>query len=203
MAETTKPAKQRPYVLPDSKLQQREQVFLIYRDMGPARSIARLERLLRDQHPELHVARPSLEKWSVQHGWAARVQAHDAAAGTAAIDRPQKIVEDDPIEALVKLANQTLARALGATPAVTRPNEVKSLIDSATNALKLAEQIKASQTTKSTAAEVAQEMRRVLALIDERRRADVREAAIALRQAKGFDVSVFNEPEEREEKSNR
>jgi len=80
---------------------------------------------------------------------------------------------------------------------------VKSLIDSATNALKLAEQIKASQTTKSTAAEVAQEMRRVLALIDERRRADVKEPAIALRQAKGFDVSVFNKPEEREEKSNR
>jgi hypothetical protein len=143
------------YVLPPEKLEQREKVYQIYQAMGVTRSITRLERVLREKHAELRVARPTLEKWSVQHNWAIRVKAHDDAAGTASMVKPIKSVEEDPVEALIKLANQTLARAPSATPAVTRPNEVKSLIDSATNAMKLAEQIKASQTSKTTAEDVA------------------------------------------------
>lgn len=76
------------YVLPDAKPQQRGKVYLIYRDMGVSRSITRLERLLREKHPKLRVARPSLERWSVHHDWSAKLKAHDDAGGSARIARP-------------------------------------------------------------------------------------------------------------------
>jgi hypothetical protein len=72
------------YKLPADKLEQREKVFVIYR-VGTSRSIAKLERLLRDKHPELHVARPSLDKRSIQHDWTARIKVHDDAGGAAGV----------------------------------------------------------------------------------------------------------------------
>lgn len=179
MARTAGSKNQDPYVIPDDKLQQREQVYQIYQGMGPLRSIVRLERLLRDKHPTLRVSRPTLEKWSVQHGWAARVSAHDATA-TLSVQAATGAasVADDPIAALLDLTYKTLARALAAAPQVTRPNEVKSLIDSATTALKLAEQIKASQTSKTPAEDVAAETLRVIDQITARRREDALTLAI-------------------------
>ena len=181
--------------LPPEKLQQRESVYLIYQEMGMARSINRLERVLREKHPELHVARPSLEKWSVQHNWATRVKTFDDAIGNDRAARATAMtavdVEDDPIAALLKLTNQTLARALAAAPVVTKPNEVKSLIDSATNALKLAEQIKASQTSKTIAAEIAEDVARVLDLMAAKRREDGLEMAIEIICEQGHDASML------------
>src|SRR5262249_976629 len=51
----------------------------------------------------------------------------------------------DPEEALIKAANQALTRALSATPIVTKPSDVKALIDRAANAMKMVEAMKVSQ----------------------------------------------------------
>jgi hypothetical protein len=80
------------YELPDDKLQQREKMYLIYQDIGPTRSITKLEKLLRDKHPEPRVGRLGLEKWSLQNGWVMHVQTHHAAAGNPAIDRTAGLV---------------------------------------------------------------------------------------------------------------
>lgn len=154
------------YELPDEKLQQREKVYLIYQDMGVIRSFNKLEKTLRDKHPELRVSRPTLEKWSTQHNWTARVQQYDTAQSNAAIARPAKSFEQDPVEALMGLATKTLARAAAANTAVTRPNEIKSLIDAATNALKLVAQMKAEQQTVTTAEDIGRETERVLGLVE-------------------------------------
>ena len=39
------------YTLPTEKLEQREAAFLVYRDMGPSRSLKALERELQQHHP--------------------------------------------------------------------------------------------------------------------------------------------------------
>ncbi len=189
MARTTGSKNRDPYVLPDDKLQQREAVYRIYEGLGRLRSIVRLERVLRDKHPDLRVSRPTLEKWSTQHGWAVRVSAHDASAPSPAQTTMAASVADDPIAALLDLTYKTLARALEAAPQVTKPNEVKSLIDSATTALKLAEQIKASQTSKTTAEDVGAETLRVINLIHTKRREDALTLAIDILHEQGADAS--------------
>src|SRR5215472_4915572 len=71
-----KPKKARNgYVLPDEKLKQREAAFAVYRDMGPLRSIPKLDEMLRKKFPELSVTRSSLERWSRLRDWHHRVVA--------------------------------------------------------------------------------------------------------------------------------
>lgn len=87
LARLDKGKRRRPkvstYTLPAEKLAQREAAFIIYRDMGTGRSIVAVERKLKQDHPEIAVSRPTLEKWSRQHDWAERVRQHDAAARAA------------------------------------------------------------------------------------------------------------------------
>ena len=125
----------------------------------------------------------------MQHGWAMRVQAHHAAAGNAAIAQPAKSFESDPVEALMSLATKILARAAAANTAVTRPNEIKSLIDAATNALKLVAQMKAEQKTVTTAEDIGRETERILVLIEQRRRHGALELAIDICKAKGVECA--------------
>jgi hypothetical protein len=176
-------------LLSDAKLQQREQVYQIYQGMGPARSIVRLERLLSGKHPTLRVSRPTLERWSVQHEWAARVKVHDAAIGNSALAQPLQAIETDPIGALMTLTTNILARAAAAAPAVSRPTEVKAMIDAAANALKLVEQIKASRTSKTTAEEIGAEFGRMIEKIESKRREDGLEMAIDILREQGVDPS--------------
>ena len=173
----------------DEKSQQREAVYQIYESLGPLRSAVRLERVLREKHPDLRVSVPTLSKWSKQQGWEARALKHDASAPAPAQPTKADAVADDPIAALLDLTYKTLARALEAAPTVTRPNEVKSLIDSATTALKLAEQIKASQTSKTTAEDVGAETLRVINLIHTKRREDALTLAIDILHEQGADAS--------------
>ena len=177
----TNPKKRKPTPpLTPEQATQREKVFMIYRDLGPTRGLTRLAKVLKDAHPELAVSRPSLESWSVRHDWVTRVKLHDDTGGNAAVALQAKAVDDDPINALMTLAKKTLARAAAANAPVTRPNEIKSLIDSAANALKLIEQIKASQQTQATAEEIGAELDRVVTLVENRRREDVTEIALAV-----------------------
>ncbi len=70
------------FVLPTDQLKKREKAFVIYRDMGSARSIYALEKLLRTERPDIAASRVTLEKWSKQHNWQERVKQHEAAAIT-------------------------------------------------------------------------------------------------------------------------
>jgi hypothetical protein len=163
------------YVLPEEKLKQRELAFVLYRNMGERRSFPALERELKRNHPDIAVSRQSLEKWSKAHQWAQRVTVYDQAAAAA---QPQQVNPDvdpnfDQVASLLGAANQAIMRAMSATPAVTKPSDVKALVDSAANALKLIETIKTNQTGKVSRQEVANEMSRILDLVEKARRRDV------------------------------
>jgi hypothetical protein len=163
------------YVLPEEKLKQRELAFAIYRNMGQRRSFPALVRELKRNHPDFAVSRQSLEKWSKAHQWAQRVTVYDQAAAAV---QPQQVNPDvdpnfDQVASLLGAANQAIMRAMSATPAVTKPSDVKALVDSAANALKLIETIKTNQTGKVSRQEVANEMTRILDLVEKARRHDV------------------------------
>ena len=175
MAATGKQKYRNGYRLPDEKLEQREAAFEIYLDMGPRRSLVALERELKCHHPEIAVFRQSLEKWSKMHHWVDRVRSREEAV--AAAPRQQTEVQLDPnfdqVDALLQAANRALTRAMSATPVVTKPSDVKALVDAAANALKLVETIRKQSVGKVSRAEVAQEMSRVLDLVEQARRHDV------------------------------
>jgi hypothetical protein len=163
------------YVLPEEKLKQRELAFTLYRDMGQRRSFPALERELERSHPEIAVSRQSLEKWAKMHQWAQRVTAYDQAAAAAQSQQVSSDVDPnfDQVASLLSAANHAIVRAMSATPAVTKPSDVKALVDSAANALKLIETIKTNQTGKVSRQEVANEMTRILDLVEQARRHDV------------------------------
>src|ERR1700730_1513889 len=163
------------YVLPEEKLKQRELAFTIYRDMGQKRSFPALERELKRNLPEIAVSRQSLEKWSKAHQWAQRVTVYDQAPAAAQLQRVNPDVDPnfDRVASWRGAPNQAIMRAMSATPAVTKPSDVKALVDSAANALKLIETIKANQTGKVSRQEIANEMTRILDLVEQARRHDV------------------------------
>jgi hypothetical protein len=163
------------YRLPVDKLEQREAVFGIYRDLGSRRSLVALAHQLKASHPEMAVSRQSLEKWSKLHHWVKRVAAHDKLL--AAAPRQQAELKVDPnfdqVDALLQAANRSLTRAMSATPTVTKASDVKALVDAAANALKLIETIRNQSIGKVSREEVAQEMSRILDLVEQARRQDI------------------------------
>src|SRR5215813_5043440 len=156
MAASTRLKYRNGYHLPVDKLEQREEAFSIYRDMGPRRSLVALERELRLNHPEIAVSRQSLEKWSKMHHWVERVRAHDKSL-SAAPPQPAELTVDpnfDQIDALLTAANKALTRAMNAAPVVKKPSDVKALVDAAANALKLIETIRNQSVGKVSREEV-------------------------------------------------
>jgi hypothetical protein len=182
------------YVLPDAKLKQREAAFAIYRDMGSSRSLAALARKLKKDHPEIAVSRQSLEKWSRMHGWAKRIAVHDAAVAPAP-PHPSGLKVDpnfDQVGSLLSAANQAIIRAMSATPTVTKPSEVKSLVDAATAALNLADRIKAQHTGRSTQEEIAAFGGKLLDQITLARRKDMGVLARAAAEAACREAGTTN-----------
>jgi hypothetical protein len=179
------------YVLPPEKLAQREAAFAIYRDMGPRRSLIALGSKLKRDYPEIAVSRPSLEKWSKLHRWAERVAAHDRSSIGAATQQDGAIIDPNfnQIDALLQAANQALTRAMSATPVVTKPSDVKALVDAAANALKLIETIKNQSSGKVSREEIAQEMARVLGEVEKARMRDVEEMVEAELKRRGLAVA--------------
>jgi hypothetical protein len=94
----------------------------------------------------------------------------------------------DQIGALLQAANQALTRAMNATPIVTKPSDVKALVDAASNALKLIETIKNQSTGKVSREEVAREMARVLDLVREARLRDIDELVKAELAKRGIEA---------------
>ena len=134
-----------------------------------------LEGELKRSHPEIAVSRQSLEKWSKVHHWVERVRAHDKSlAGASAQPAELKVDPNfDQVEALLQAANRALTRAMSATPVVTKPSDVKALVDAAANALKLVETIRSQSVGKVSREEIAKEMARVLAEVRKARDHDV------------------------------
>jgi hypothetical protein len=94
----------------------------------------------------------------------------------------------DQIGALLQAANQALTRAMNATPIVTKPSDVKALVDAASNALKLIETIKNQSTGKVSRDEVAKELARVLDLVREARLRDIDELVKAELAKRGIEA---------------
>lgn len=189
------------YVLPDDKLKQRELAFAIYRDMGISRSMHRLQQEFAKEHPALAVSRGSLENWSRKHDWAARVKAHDdaVAKGRAqGVLRPGVVAapEFDQIGALLSAANQALTRAMSAAPIVTKPSDVKALVDAAAHALKLVETIKAQSSGKVSAQDVANEVARILGEVEKARLADIEQMVEAELKRRGITLDATGAVEE-------
>ena len=112
-------------VLHQAKLERREKAFVIYRDLGDARSFPKLVAVLQDKHPELAASISVIHKWSRMHDWKARCKAHDDAPRSMTRPlQPPPVAYDgtfDQIGALLQAANVALTRAMSAAPAVTRP----------------------------------------------------------------------------------
>jgi hypothetical protein len=175
MAASREPKYRNGYHLPVDKLEQREAAFAIYRDLGPRRSLVALERELKCNHPEIAVSRQSLEKWSKTHHWVERVRMHDNSLSSAPLQQPELKIDPnfDQVDALLQAANRALTRAMSATPVVTKPSDVKALVDAAANALKLVETIRSQSVGKVSREEIAKEMARVLDLVRQARNQDV------------------------------
>jgi hypothetical protein len=77
------------------------------------------------------------------------------------------------VDALLAAANNMLVKAMSSTPVATKPGDVKAMIDSAANALKLIETIKTNQVGKVSRQEVATEIGRILNEVEKARRHDV------------------------------
>jgi hypothetical protein len=191
MAASTEPKYRNGYHLPADKLEQREAAFAIYRDLGSRRSLVGLERELKLNHTEIAVSRQSLEKWSKVHHWVKRVRAHDKPVAAAPPQRAELKVDPnfDQVDALLQAANRALTRAMSATPVVTKPSDVKALVDAAANALKLIETIKNQSSGKVSRAEIAQEMARVLGEVEKARMRDVEEMVEAELKRRGLAVA--------------
>jgi hypothetical protein len=165
------------YTLPTEKLEQREAAFVVYRDMGPGRSLTALERELKQHHTTIAATRPSLLKWSVAHQWQERVNQHDIAARTARVPSgPQLDGEFDQVAKLTSAAQLAITRALSGTPVVTKASDVKTLIDAGANALKMAEAIRARQGDGASREVITAEITRILDLAEQRRRTDAVDA---------------------------
>jgi hypothetical protein len=184
------------YQLSDEDWQKRERVFGMYRDMGPMRGLSKVLKLLQDKHPDIAVSKSTLEHWSRAHDWHARAQTFDQAqaqgmasapnarrrAARAAANVMQPATSTDPAEfdqigALVMAANQALTKAMGANPVITKPGDMKLLVDAAANALKLVETIRNQSSGKVSRDEIAREMERVLGEVEKARMVDIEDLA--------------------------
>ncbi len=129
------------FVLPPEQLVHREKVFIIYRDMGRRRSFSTLEKELKRDYPDLAAARTTLERWGKIHQWRDRVAQHDqgvfAGVGVAVElgVMPDMPAEFNQVEQLTLAAQAALMKAIAAAPQITKPGEMKAMIDAAANAL--------------------------------------------------------------------
>jgi len=138
MIRPAKPRSKRP--LSPQKLQQREAVFAVYRDMGPARSYERLIEMVRKKHGP--VSRRTLVNWAREHSWRARLAEHDRRFAASPASPDELDPNFDRVEALSRLAYQALQLLLTARVVVRTPRDYKMMIDAAEKAIMLAEKLK-------------------------------------------------------------
>jgi len=151
----------------------------MYRNLGPARSIRRLEEAVRLRWPANPVSTGTLGNWGTRDGWVKLIAEYELGLkeGTekgGGIERGVKggVVVDD-VGVLEQAASQALAAALRATSvAVRNPSDIKALVETANKALELADRLKERREGKATSLEVAEFGSKLLADIDIARRKD-------------------------------
>lgn len=125
------------------ELARREDIFRVYRDLGPARSYDRLIIAVKDRFGTVN--RKNLMAWSKEYSWQERLRVHDLdeEKRRALAERDDLDPNFDQQDALLKAAAKALKRALEATVTVAlKPSELKALVDTAVNAIKLVEMLR-------------------------------------------------------------
>ena len=146
MAQIREPKRPNP-----QELARREDIFRVYRDLGPARSYNRLTVAIRDRFGEVN--KRQLMTWSKEYSWQERLHVHDAEEEKR---RALALAEQDALDpnfdqqdALLRAAAKALKRALEATVTVAiKPSELKALVDTAVNAIKLVEMLRSGEAGK-------------------------------------------------------
>src|SRR4051795_9463061 len=156
------------------QLARREEIFRLYRDMGPTRNYDRLLAAIEAKHGS--VSKRTLANWSQQHSWQARVADYDRD-----LTKGFQIQADDLDpnfdwrDTLLKAAHLALLRVLQSNPVVRTPQDAKALIDAANNAIKLVELRGANDVDRKSGSESKKRMFEILESIEAR----VREAGRA------------------------
>lgn len=160
------------------QVERRERCFVIYRDFGKSRTIHKLHRVLSEEHPHLLATKVTLARWSKRHNWVERAEAFDRGIAMATLPppvlmRPDVDPEFNSVDALMMAAQKALTKAMNANPTVTRPGDVKTLVDAAANAMKLVDSLQQKQAGKGAVGEIAADIARICDLVTIARRKDV------------------------------
>lgn len=150
MKRNPQPRSKRP--LSPEKLQRREAIFALYRDMGPGRTYERLIDMVRPDYGL--VSRRTLVNWSQQHSWRVQIDEHDrdrATASQAAME--QSSDSGDQHDQLLSSAALALRNVMRSNPLVRTAHDAKMLVDAAEKAIKLADMLKARRHDSGGAAD--------------------------------------------------
>jgi hypothetical protein len=169
----------------------RDKVFEMYRDLGPARSLRRLQEAVALRWPANKVGVATLQRWSKDDRWQGQIDAFEAGMRSAAAANPapapaMPISTDgtDDIASLEAAASQALTMALRTTALqVTRPSDVKALVDTANRALDLASKMKRERAAISNQSDLVTLGAELLGRITAARRKDFIAAAKAAAEA--------------------
>src|SRR3954453_11189705 len=143
------------------QLARREEIFRLYRDMGPTRNYDRLLAAIEAKHGS--VSKRTLANWSRQHSWQARVAEYDRDLTKGAQVQAEDLDPNfDWRDALLKAAHLALLRVLQSNPVVRTPQDAKALIDPANNAIKLVELLRANDGDRKGSGERTKHMFEIL-----------------------------------------
>ena len=156
------------------QLARREDIFRLYRDMGPTRNYDRLLAAIEAKHGS--VSKRTLANWSQQHSWQARVADYDRDLTKGFQGQAEDLDPNfDQRDALLRAAHLALQRVLQSNPIVRTPQDAKALIDAANNAIKLVELLRANDGARKSSSDGKKSMFEVLESIEAR----IREAGRA------------------------
>jgi len=149
--------------LDPEQLARREDIFRVYRDMGPTRSYDRLITAIEKKHGS--VSKRTMANWSRQHSWQERIAEYDRELekGLQGHSEPPD-PNFDKRDALLRAAHMTMMSVLEARPVVKTARDAKALLDAAVTAMKLAEMLGAKQENPE---EVEERRKRMWALLDQ------------------------------------
>ena len=149
------------------QLVRREDIFRLYRDMGPTRNYDRLLAAIEAKHGK--VSSRTLANWSGQHSWQERVAEYDRDLTKGFQVQAEDLDPNfDRRDTLLKAAHLALLRVLQSNPIVRTPQDAKALIDAANNAIKLVELLRANEVDRQGSGETKKRMFEVLESIEAR-----------------------------------
>lgn len=154
-----------------------EKIFEMYRDLGPGRSFRKLLEAIQVRWPANPLSLGTLSNWSLKSDWKRRIEQYDAGLKAVVASAPSPLTTEDSgddVDNLKRAASKALAGALqSANVAVTKPADLKALIDMASKALELADKLEGERSGTSTPQEIIDFGAKLLGRIEEARRKDI------------------------------